>query len=131
MRTLVRFRTSAGTYALPVEHVTEIRSASDMTPLPAPRQGVAGLVPRAGGALTVLSVLGDSGSHVIVVEEAAVTFGLLVDEVTEVTPVDEADSGPPPHGTGETGGAVSGVLHDDGELVLLLDAVALRATLGA
>jgi purine-binding chemotaxis protein CheW len=127
VRTLVRFRVSETAYALPVEHVTEVRSAADMTSLPAPRAGVAGLVARAGDALTVLSVLGDAGGHVIVVDEGPLTFGLLVDEVTEVVRVDEARIGPPPEG--QAGGAVAGVMHDDGELVLVLDAAALRGTL--
>ena len=127
MRTLVRFRSADAAYALPVEHVTEVRSAADMTALPVPRPGVAGLVPRADGALTVLAVLGASGDHVIVVDEGSVTFGLLVDEVTEVVRVDDDRIGPPPQG--QAGGAVSGVIHEDGELVLLLDPAALRGTL--
>lgn len=125
----MRFRCSDTSYALFVEQVTEIRSAADMTPLPVPRAGVAGLVPRVDDSLTVLSVLGDSGSHVVVVDDSTVTFGLLVDEVTEVARVDESAIGPPPHGQAE--GVVSGVLHDEGELVLLLDAAALRGTLEA
>jgi chemotaxis signal transduction protein len=126
-RTIVRFRSSATTYALPVEDVTEVRSAADMTPLPAPRPGVAGLVPRADGALTVLSVLGATGDHVIVVDEGSTTFGLLVDEVTEVARIDDELIGPPPKG--QAGAAVSGVIQDEGELVLLLDVAALRGTL--
>ncbi|MDQ1374767.1 MAG: purine-binding chemotaxis protein CheW [Actinomycetota bacterium] len=125
----MRFRAAETAYALPVEHVTEVRSAADLTSLPTPRVGVAGLVARADGALTVLSVLGASGSHVIVVEEGPLTFGLLVDEVTDVVRVDDARIGPPPKG--QAGVTVAGVIHDDDELVLLLDAVALRATLSA
>jgi chemotaxis signal transduction protein len=127
--TLVRFRASDRTYALPVEHVTEVRSAADVTSLPTPKAGVAGLVPRAGGALTVLSVLGDSGSHVIVVAEGQLTFGLLVDEVTEVVRVDDERVGPPP--AGQAGGAVTGVIQDDAGMVLVLDAAALAGTLTA
>ncbi|MEY2478352.1 MAG: purine-binding chemotaxis protein CheW [Actinomycetota bacterium] len=123
----MRFRAADTAYALPVEHVTEVRSAADVTALPAPREGVAGLVARADGALTVLSVLGDSGGHVIVVDEGSLTFGLLVDEVTEVVRIDDARIGPAPQG--QAGVAVSGVIHDDGELVLVLDAAALRGTL--
>ena len=127
MRTIVRFRSSDRAYALPVEHVTEVRSAADMTPLPAPRPGVAGLVPRADGSLTVLSVLGATGNHVLVIEEGAALFGLLVDEVTDVARVEDDVIGPPPQGQAHS--AVSGVIRDDGELVLLLDASALRGTL--
>lgn len=129
MKTLVQFRSAQATYALPVEHVTEVRSSADMTPLPAPRPGVAGLVPRADGALTVLSVLGDAGDHVIVVEDDAMTFGLLVEEVTAVVRVEDDRIGPPPQG--QRGGAVAGVIHEEGQLVLVLDAAALRGTLSA
>lgn len=123
----MRFRSDGRNYALPVEQVMEVRSASDMTPPPAPRAGVAGLVPRGEAALTVPSVLGVTGEHVIVLDEGTRTFGLLVDEVTEVVRVDDAVVGPPP--PGQAGAAVSGVIQDDAELVLLLDPVALRGTL--
>jgi purine-binding chemotaxis protein CheW len=129
MRTLVRFRAADTAYALPVEAVTEVRSAADVTSLPAPRPGVAGLVARADGALTVLSVLGSSGGHVVVVDEGTVIFGLLVDEVTEVVRIDEARIGPPPQG--QAGGAVAGVIHDEGELVLVLDPSELRGALNS
>ena len=129
MRTLVRFRSSDTGYALPVEQVTEVRSASDMTPLPTPRPGVAGLVPRRESALTVLSVLGEGGGHVIVVDDGTLTFGLLVDEVTGVVRVDDDVIGPPPEG--QAGTTVAGVIPEDGDLVLLLDAGALRGTLTA
>jgi len=128
MTTLVRFRASDATYALPVEHVTEVRSAADMTALPTPRTGVAGLVARPDGALTVLSVLSSSGEHVIVVDHGAVTFGLLVDEVVEVARIDDDRIGPPPQG--QAGGTVAGVIHEEGGLVLVLDPVALRGALG-
>jgi chemotaxis signal transduction protein len=127
MRTIVRFAASGRAYALPVEHVTEIRSAADLTALPAPRQGVAGLVPRTDGALTVLSVLGDSGQHVIVIDEGTSAFGLLVDEVTAVVRIEDGLIGPSPQG--QDGGAVSGVIQEDETLVLLLDAAALRGAL--
>lgn len=129
MRTIVRFRSATRTYALPVENVAEVRSAGDLTPLPAPRAGVAGVVPRAGGALTVLSALGESGSHVIVIEQDRDAFGLLVDEVTEVTRVEDDVIGPPPAGQGGT--AVSGVMHDGDDLVLVLDPIALHRTLSS
>ena len=127
MRTLVRFRAADTAYALPVEHVTEVRSAADVTPLPASRPGVAGLVPRAEGAIPVLSILCETGGHVIVIDEGTSTFGLLVDEVTEVVRVDEERVGPPPEGQADR--AVSGVVQDEGGLLLVLDATALRGTL--
>lgn len=127
MTTLVHFRAPSGDYALPVEHVTEVRSSADLTPLPAPRDGVAGLMRRGDDAVTVLSVLGSPGEHVIVVDEGGLTFGLLVGEVTGVREVSEGEVGPPP--PGQDGAAVAGVLTGDDGLVLVLDCGALRRRL--
>ena len=127
MTTLVRFRTPAGEYALPVERVTEVRSSAGISPLPEPRPGVAGLLRRGDDVLTVLAVLGDAGDHVVLLEEEGLTFGLLVTEVLGVRTVAEDDIGPPP--TGQDGTMVSGVVVGEDGLVLLLDSVALRARL--
>lgn len=48
MSTLVRFRTPGGECALPVEQVREVRLATGLRPLPAPRPGVVGLLPLGG-----------------------------------------------------------------------------------
>lgn len=123
MTTLVRFRAPSGLYALPIEHVTEVRSATDLTPLPAPREGVAGLLHRGEDAVTVLSVLGSPGEHIVLVEQDGITFGLLVSEVTGVQTVGDGDVGPPPSGQQST--TVAGVLADE-QLVLVLDPASLR-----
>jgi chemotaxis signal transduction protein len=129
VRTIVRFRAPTGEYALPVEHVKEVRPATDLTALPAARAGVAGVVPRGDDVLTVLSELGEPGSHVIVIEEGGVAFGLLVDEVTGVHRVDDEAIGPPPRG--QQHGQVAGVIVEDVGVVLLLDAAGLRRRLTA
>jgi chemotaxis signal transduction protein len=123
MTTLVRFRAPSGQYALPIDRVTEVRSSTDLTPLPTPRDGVAGLLRRGEDAVTVLSVLGSPGDHVIVLDEDGLTFGLLVSEVTGVQTVGEGDVGPPP--TGQRDATVAGVLAGE-QLVLVLDPGALR-----
>lgn len=123
----MRFRTSNGDYAISVEQVAEVRRAIDLTPLPAPRPGVAGVVRRGDDVLTVLSVLGEGGAHVIVVDAEGLTFGLLVDEVTGVHRVDDSAVGPAPHG--QVAGVVAGAIVEDDGVLLLLDAVALRERL--
>jgi chemotaxis signal transduction protein len=125
--TVVRFRAPAGRYALPVEQVTEVRSSAGLTPLPEPRAGIAGLMRRGDDALTVLSILGEPGDHVIVIDDGGLSFGLLVAEVTGVQAVDEAEIGPPP--SGQDGTTVSGVLVAEEGIVLLLDSAALRERL--
>ena len=129
MTTVVRFRAPAGMYALPVEHVTEVRSAAELTPLPEPRAGVAGLMRWNDEAVTVLSVFGEAGDHVIVIVEGGLTFGLLVSEVTGVQAVDDDAIGPPPPGQDRT--TVAGVLTADDGLVLLLDCAELRERLSS
>ena len=128
MRTIVRFRTSDGDYAVFVEQVTEVQSAADLTPLPAPKPGVAGLMRRGEDALPVLDLLGPVGRQVIVIDRGALSFGLLVDEVTGVHAIEDARIGAPP--PGQDRGLVSGVLSDEGDLVLLLDVDALAGRLG-
>ena len=129
MTTVVRFRAPAGQYALPVDRVTQVRASTGLTSLPEPRAGIAGLLRQGDEALTVLSILGEPGDHVIVVDEGGLSFGLLVSEVTGVQAVDDDDIGPPP--PGQEGSTVCGVLVGEDDLVLLLDPVALRGRLTA
>lgn len=125
----MRVRTSGAEYALPVERVSEVRSASGLTPLPEPREGVAGLMTRGGETITVLSVLCADGRHVVLVDAGDVTFGLLVDEVTGVHQVDDAAIGPSP--AGQLRPMVEGVLTGEDAVVLLLDVAALARWLSA
>lgn len=133
MTTIVRFRADHRQYAVPVEHVTEVRSASDLTPLPESRAGVAGLMRRGDDAITVLSVVGDhrdAGEHIIVIDEGGLTFGLLVDQVTGVHVVADDQIGPVPPGQDRE--TVVGVLTPrdaSDEIVLVLDCAALRGRL--
>jgi len=127
MTSVVRFRTPKGDYAVPVAQVSEVRLAEGLRALPAPREGVAGLLADGESALTVLSVLGSEGRHVMVVDDGSLTFGLLVDEVTGVQHVDDTAISPPPEGQDRA--VVAGVLAGDGSLVLLLDLAVLRGRL--
>ena len=127
MTTLVRFRAPSGEYALPVDRVTEVRSAADLTPLPTPREGVAGLMRRGDDAVTVLSVLGSPGEHVIELDDGGLTFGLLVSQVLGVVSVTDEELGPPPSGQDRT--TVSGVITGEDGIVLVLDCAALRGRL--
>jgi chemotaxis signal transduction protein len=127
MTTVVRFRAPNGDYAVGVEHVREVRSAADLISLPEPRSGVAGLMRREDNTMSVLSVLAPDGGHVLVLDDGNLTFGLLVEEVVGVHTVNDTDLGPPPSGQDRV--VVSGVLNDDGVVVLVLDVTALAAKL--
>jgi len=127
MRTIVCFRTPGGEYAVPVEHVTEVRSADGMLPLPAPRPGVAGLIHRGDEALPVLAALGSTDGHIVVVDDGTISFGLLVLEVTGVRRVDEAAIGVAP--TGQDRAVIAGVIAGPGDPVMLLDVAQLAGRL--
>jgi chemotaxis signal transduction protein len=98
-----------------------------MVDLPDPVDDVTGLLP-GDPTLTVISPLGAGGSRMLVVETGEATFGLLVDEVTGLRKIQEAEIRSAPRG--QDGSLVSGTLDpDDGPLLLVIDPVALAARL--
>lgn len=127
MTTIVCFRTPEGLYGLPVGQVNGVHAAAALRPLPAPRPGVVGLVAVGEESLPVLSVLGSEGGHIVVVDDGALVFGLLVEEVTSILHVADTAIGPAP--SGQDRAVVAGVLNHDGNLVLMLDLTVLRGRL--
>jgi len=124
--TMVCFAASGTPYCLPLESILSVRSADDLVSLPDPAADVAGLIP-GEPALTVISPLGADGGHIIVIEAAGKTFGLLVQEVTGLQRVDAADIRPAPQGQARP--LVSGTLGADGQLVFVADPIALGGRL--
>ncbi|HET9770198.1 MAG TPA: chemotaxis protein CheW [Acidimicrobiia bacterium] len=127
MRTVVRFRTERGLFAIPVDQTRAVYPAEGIVALPEAREDVAGVVQRPEGPITVLSALGPGDRHVLVLDAAGRLFGLLVEEVTGLERLDEADIGPPPDG--QESSLVVGTLSSGGEMVLLVDAAALARRL--
>jgi chemotaxis signal transduction protein len=127
VRKLVRFRSTEGAYAVPVEKVVQVRSAGELRSLPEPRSGVAGLLRQGDEAVTVLSLGGAVGEQVLVIDDGGLTFGLLVAEVLGVQSVRDDEIRPPP--PGQDRATVAGVLAGDDGLVLVLDCAALRGRL--
>jgi chemotaxis signal transduction protein len=123
MIAMVRFRAAGASYAIPVSDVRQVRQAAEVSALPAARTGVAGVIRQGGAALPVLSILGGAPKQVLLLEAGGRGYGLLVEEVSTVTNVDERGFGPPPDG--QDVGLVTGVLETDAELVLVMDAAAL------
>jgi chemotaxis signal transduction protein len=124
--TMVCFEASGTPYCLPLDATLSVRSADDLVSLPDPAADVAGLIP-GEPALTVISPLGAERGHIIVIETAGMTFGLLVDEVTGLQRVDVGDIRPAPHGQARP--LVSGTLGVDGQLVFVADPIALAGRL--
>jgi chemotaxis signal transduction protein len=110
MPTMVRFRTLDGTYAIPVVNAVEVRRSTSVIALPAPAIGVAGIIERDGATLPVVNALGGGTRHVLVVTSGEDQVGLLVEEVTGVFHISEAEIGAPP--PGQDGPLVDGVLSE-------------------
>jgi chemotaxis signal transduction protein len=126
MKTLVHFLTGDGRYCVPVEATVGVRSAAGLVPLPAARPGVIGVLP-ADPPLTVLSVLGSGRDRILVLAAVGSTFGLLVEEVTGLSSIDEGEIGSPPDGQDEA--LICGVIGGEQGLEFLADPIALAKRL--
>jgi chemotaxis signal transduction protein len=126
MRTMVCFQAAGAAYCLPVEATRGVRTSSGMIVLPAARPDVAGLMP-GNPPLTVISPLGAAGGHILVVESGDTTFGLLVDKVSGLRRIEDAEVRLAPRG--QDRGLVSGTVADGDDLILVADADALAERL--
>jgi chemotaxis signal transduction protein len=97
-----------------------------MVALPAALPDVAGIVP-GDPPLTVISPLGGGGGQILVIDDGNKSFGLLVDTVTGLRRIDEADIRLAPHGQQRP--LVSGTVETDGQLILVTDCAALAGRL--
>jgi chemotaxis signal transduction protein len=118
MITMVRFRTGNTQYCLAVDATRAVRTTNGLLPLPQGRCDVVGVLP-GDPPLTVIAPFGTGGERVLVVEAAQKTFGVLVDVVTGLARVDEADIRPAPDG--QDSQLISGTIRSDGELTLVTD----------
>jgi chemotaxis signal transduction protein len=126
MTTMVCFRSDGVFYCLPVAATRAVRPATGIVALPAPRPGIAGILPGAP-PVTVVSVLGSGGGQILMVEAGGRTFGLLVDEVTGLQRIAPGDVRPAP--AGQDRALVCGTIDDAGRLVLVIDPAALGSRL--
>jgi chemotaxis signal transduction protein len=115
---MVYFEAAGARYCLPVQVTRSVRIADEMIALPDPAVDVAGIIP-GDPPLTVISPLRSNGSHVLVIEADGKTFGLLVDAVTGLRRIDDADIRPAPQGQDRP--LISGTLDTGGSLVLIAD----------
>lgn len=118
MTTMVFFSASGAAYCMPVDSTRGVQRSAGMVALPAPRADIAGIIP-GDPPMTVMSALGASGDHVLIVEAGRTTFGLLVEAVTGLRRIAASDIGPPPDG--QDSPLVSGTVHAGGRLVLVTD----------
>ncbi len=126
MITVVCFRNAGASYCVPVAATRAVRDIAGMIPLPSGRANVAGIIP-GDPPLTVIAPLGPGGASILVIEAAGKTFGLLVETVTGLRRIDDADIRLAPDGQ-ETW-LVSGTIDTDGHLTMVTDPDSLAAQL--
>jgi chemotaxis signal transduction protein len=126
LTTMVCFRSDGVSYCLPVEATRAVRPATGLVALPAPRPGIAGILP-GPPPVTVVCALGTGGRQILLAEAGGTTFGLLVDEVTGLRRVAPDDIRPAPDGQDRA--LVCGTFDVAGQLVLVVDPAALGSRL--
>jgi chemotaxis signal transduction protein len=124
--TMICFEAADSSYCLPVLTARSVRTADGMIMLPEPDPDVTGILP-GNPALTVISPLHAKGTHILVLEVADKTFGLLVDKVTGLRRIDADAIHPAPHGQRRP--IIAGTLETDGRLILVADPTALAERL--
>jgi chemotaxis signal transduction protein len=127
VKQLVRFRTSIGEYAIPVEAVREVLSGATLSAIPGAHTAVAGLLDWKGEALTVVSLFGP-GRQLIVVEGGPGLYGLVVEEVLELAHRSDRELGRAP--AEGSAGYVTGVMRSEGHMVPIVDPDLLWASAG-
>ena len=126
MTTMVCFTAAKAEYCLPVQAARSVRTTDGMISLPDPNPDVAGMIP-GDPPLTVISPLHGDRGHILIIQAGEKTFGLLVDMVTGLRHIDDADIGPAPKG--QKCPLISGTLHTGDRLVLIADPFALAGQL--
>jgi chemotaxis signal transduction protein len=126
MTTMVCFTAANADYCLPVQAARSVRTADGMISLPDPNPDVAGMIP-GDPPLTVISPLHGDRGHILIVQAGEKTFGLLVDTVTGLRRIDDAEIGPAPEG--QNSPLISGTLHTGDRLLLVADPLALAGQL--
>jgi chemotaxis signal transduction protein len=124
--TMVCFTAAGAEYCLPVHAARSVRTSDAMISLPDPNPDVTGMLP-GDPPLTVISPLHSERGHILVIEAGDKTFGLLVDAVTGLRRIDDAELGPAPEGQGRQ--LVCGTLYSNGRMILVADPIALAGEL--
>ncbi len=126
MITLVWFRTTTGSFALPVHATLGVRRTDGMVELPQPLPGVVGLLP-GEPPISVLSVLGSGDGQVLVATSDNAPYGVHVTEVVGVRRIPDDQIEPAP--LGQRDGLITGIVYLDNEMVLIADEHVLAARL--
>jgi chemotaxis signal transduction protein len=128
LRQFLRLRVDDTLYAVPVENVREIVRMRPVTPIPRVAEEVRGIISLRGEIIQIIDlrrrlrlppVTPGRHSRIIVLQvDDELTAGLLVDGVSQVLRVAEADIGPP---LGGESGAVEALIKSGDAFISLLD----------
>jgi chemotaxis signal transduction protein len=127
VKKLVRFRTSIGEFAIPVESVREVRSDAPLATIPGAHPAVAGLLDWKGEALTVIAPFG-LGRQLVVLEGGPGLYGLIVEEVLELAHRSDRELGRAP--AESSASYVTSVMRSEGHMVPIVDAGLLWSSVG-
>lgn len=127
----VTFKLAEEEYALDILRVQEINRMTEITPLPNSPDYIEGVINLRGKVIPVVNlrkIIGfnakemDFKSRVIVLHAGGVTFGIVVDSVSEVLriPSDTVEP-PPPMASGIGSEYIKGIGRIDDRLLILMD----------
>lgn len=124
----IEFTLGVQTYCVDIRYVTEIASVREITPIPGASSHVRGMMNLRGRTTSIIDPkivfdIEDAGDReaILVFDPAEVNdgaVGWIVNEVTQVAEIDDAEIGDALAGSDE---AVRGILHRDDEFVIWVD----------
>ncbi len=129
---LVVFTIGSEEYALPITYIQEIITYQPLTKIPHSSASIEGVINLRGVVIPIIDgrkMVDCSESkdrnkddlRIIVIENAENRYGLIVDNVSEVTHMNSKDVEQPPKEIGENESSVWGVGKYNGNLIVLLD----------
>ncbi len=128
----VTFRLADETYGINVTQTQEVLRITEIAPVPGSPSFVLGIINLRGNVVTVIDMrlrLGlpakeiDDDSRIVILEgEDDEIAGILVDSIAEVVELNELNIESAPNtGQNPHGDIISGVIHQEGELIILLE----------
>lgn len=129
MQQFIGFNVNSSEYMLPILKVREIISMPVITELPHLPSYVRGISNLRGSIIPVVnlrnlldsSAVDDTGSIVIVIATGKIIFGIIVDSITGVIKVDEANIEPPEKFINNDVDRIKGVANINNKLIVLLN----------
>ena len=123
-------------YAVPIEQIKEIRNFSEITSVPKAKKYVKGVMNLRGLIIPVIDIkkrLGfgdidiqnDSNYKIIIADVRDSIYGIIVDKVEQVLEITSKQIEPIPSNSFESHHYIKGVAKIQGQLIVLLDIIAL------